>query len=95
MSIIKMTGNAEELKALNDEELEQVSGGYIYNTLTGGFDEQGYGYTKWWVIDDTNGDVLYTGRSYAEVYRYCEERHINTKEISATQLDHLIDYGHL
>ena len=78
---------------LNEEELKEVNGGYVYNTRNIRFDERGNGYCAWEVIDDTTGDVLQTVKSYGDAVRVCQERNLSVSELSWPQLDNLRKTG--
>ena len=70
---------------LNEEELNEVNGGYIHDTgklLVG----NGNIYHQLEVIDDKTGDVIQVANSYGEANRICKERGLSTVEISDDSL---------
>ena len=67
---------------LSEEELKEVSGGYIYDT--------GRAYE---VIDDNNGEVIQRDLSYGQAVRYCLNSNMGTREISWGQLARLRETG--
>ena len=75
-------------KKLDNEELKDVNGGYIYDTgkLWIG---NGNIYLSLEVIDDKTGDVIQEAKSYGEACSICKERGLSTKEIDADLLNAL------
>ena len=83
----------DKSKKLDNEELKDVNGGYIYDTKSFFFDENGYGHYKYEVIDDVTGEVLYNAESYQEAFLYAGQRAISWDEISLDQLNRLRETG--
>ena len=74
---------------LDEEELDKVNGGYIYDTRTIRFDENGNGYNTYEVIDDETGAQLYVAKSYNEAVRKAEQLRVSTKEIRLSRINDL------
>ena len=67
---------------LSEEELKEVSGGYIFE-INGGYE----------VIDDKTGDVIVGNLTYGQAVRYCLNSDIGTREINWGQLSRLRETG--
>ena len=63
---------------LNLEDLDNISGGYIFQT--------GYG---WEVINDETGDVIADGFSREEAEAFCRSKGIKCREIDEFELEDL------
>ena len=76
---------AEKDRELTMEELEGVSGGFLFNqqNIPGG------GKVVWEVIDDVTGDVLATTTDKDEALRYCKRRRLSNKELRYSQVENL------
>ncbi len=68
-----------EVNKLEDEELENVNGGYL-------FYNSDYNYE---VIDDKTGEVLATHMWYADASSDCERRGISKTPVSWTKVEQL------
>ena len=69
-------------KKLSAEDLNDVSGGYIYAADEG-----------WQVIDDKNGKVLKGPMTWRNAIKYCQENGLDTKEIDWMDLNKLRKTG--
>lgn len=83
------------LHKISDEELDNVSGGYIYDTKSISFDERGNGYCRVEVIDDTTGQILHIAKSYSEAFHTAQSLKVSTAEISLDQINKLRETGSL
>ena len=80
-----MIAKKEEKKELNDDELENVGGGYLYA------DKSRF---VWQVIDDKTGDVLYES-DYSNCKYYAERYYkVSTEEIDYKDLCKLREVPH-
>ena len=79
----------EDKRMLNDEELESVDGGYLFNqsSITGAEDD------VWEVIDDKTGNVIYTSKNLSVCLAYCRGLQQSEKEINYSQVLQLRRYG--
>ena len=89
--ILKCENTEEARKELSPEELESVTGGYLFNqqNIPGG------GKDVWEVIDDVTGEVLGTTTDKNEALRYCKRRRLSTEELAYFQVEHLRYYHRL
>jgi len=76
----------DQLKPLGDEQVEAVTGGYIY--FAGGDD-----FYKRWEVIDGNGDVVARFGFFEEVVDYAESIGQNYFEITWEQLQRLRKTG--
>ena len=83
------------LHIINDEELKDVSGGYIYDTGTIAFDRNGNGYHKYEAIDDKTGAIIQIAKSYREAFDIAEQHNVSTAGISLDQINRLRETGSL
>ena len=84
----------ENAKKLENEELKDVNGGYIYDTGEV-FIGNGTFLLSLEVIDDKTGEVIQEARSYSEANSICKEKGLSTKEIDWDQLSSLRKTGHI
>ena len=71
----------ENAKKLNEEELKDASGGYIYNHMG-----DTYG---WEVIDDNTGEVIDRNFHRSAAEEYCRAHGINPARITWEELEKL------
>lgn len=85
-------------KIINDKELENVSGGYVFNKAnypnsTPGYIDRQNPY--WEVIDDETGKVLYTFRTKEEAQKAARELGLDDMEIEIGHINWLRSVGYL
>ena len=78
----------EEKKALTEEEIDVVAGGYIYDT--GDEDEE-----KRWVVIDNKGDVYKVCRSKVEALFVSKDNGFGKRIITTEELQRLRETGSL
>ena len=78
----------EEKKALTEEEIDMVSGGYIYDT--GDEDEE-----KRWVVIDEKGDVYKVCRCKVEALFVSKDNGLGKRIITTEELQRLRETGSL
>ena len=76
-------------KKINDDELENVSGGYLFNQSNC----PGGGANVWEVIDNKTGEVLYETGDKNKAIKACKEVGLETDELEYWQLGHLRQSG--
>ena len=72
----------EHAEKLDNEELKDVNGGYIYYP-------DGYGTCKSVVIDDETGEELAVFSNKPEAIRFCQLRMVSSKYISLEHINSL------
>ena len=87
MAIFK---NAEKL---DNEELKDANGGYIYHAETSY--APGYGFSSFEVIDDETGDVVESFGYQDDAKEYAKANGYSTVNLTWPQLDSLRKNGHI
>ena len=87
----------DDKKTINDDELENVSGGYVFNRAnlpdspTSYIDRQN---AYWEVIDDKNGEVLYKVKTKEEAQKAARELGLDDMEVEMVHLNWLRSVGY-
>lgn len=87
----------DDKKTINDDELENVSGGYVFNKAnlpenpSSPMDRQN---PYWEIIDDETGEVLYTVRTKEEAQKGARELGLDDMEIETGHLNWLRSVGY-
>lgn len=87
----------DDKKTINDDELENVSGGYVFNQAnlpenpSSPSDRQN---PYWEIIDDNNGEVLYKFKTKEEAQKGARELGLDDMEIGTQHLNWLRSVGY-
>ena len=81
------------LHAVDDDKLDDAAGGYIFDTHSTHFDENGNGYHRFEVIDDKTGDVLRVAKSKRGAYQIASDLGMSLETLNWTQLARLRETG--